>query len=143
MDHRPKTVPIVAAFLFAATAIAAVVGASLPFPNTLSDRLWELNKPAAASFRAVGMISGILLLLLGVGTFAAAVGLLHRKRWAWWFAVVLFAINGAGDVVSLIVTGDWLRSASGVVISSAFLYSLGRGPVRGYFSIHGSGASHT
>ncbi len=133
MEQRPKTVPIVAAFLFAASAIAAVVGASLLFPNTLLDRLWELNKPGAAAFRALGRISGILLLLLGAGTSAAAVGLLQRKKWAWWFAVVLFAIDGAGDVVSLIVTGDWFRSATGVVISSAFLYSLSRYRVRRYF----------
>ena len=134
MEPRPKTVPIVAAFLFAATAIAAVAGASLLFPNPLLDRLWELNKPAEVAFRSLGRLSRVmLLLLLGAGTFAAAVGLFRRKRWAWWFAVILFAINGSGDVVSFIVTGDWLRSASGVVISLAFLYSLYRGRVRRYF----------
>ena len=74
-----------------------------------------------------------MLLLLGAGRFAAAVGLLRRKRWAWWFAVILFAINGSGDVVSFIVTGDWLRGASGVVIASAFLYSLSRCRVRRCF----------
>jgi hypothetical protein len=133
MEQRPKTVPIVAAFLFAAAAIAAVVGGSLLFPNPLLDRLWELNRPGAAAVRSLGRISGILLLLLGAGTFAAAAGLLQRKRWAWWFAVVLFAIDASGDLVSLVVTGDWLRSAAGVVISSAFLYSLSRYPVRRYF----------
>jgi len=40
----------VAAFLFVATVIAAVVGISLLFPNRLMDRLWELNKPGAALF---------------------------------------------------------------------------------------------
>jgi hypothetical protein len=80
----------VAAFLFAATAIAAVVGFSLIWPNALLDRLWELNKPGAAAFRALGgRISGTALLLLGAGTLAAGIGLLERKRWAWWFAVVL------------------------------------------------------
>ena len=133
MDPRPKTVPIVAAFLLAATAIALVVGVSLLFPNTLLDRLWELNKPGAAAFRAMGRISGILLVLLGFTTSAAAFGMVQRKKWAWWLAVVLFAINGCGDVVNLIVTGDWLRSASGVVICSAFLYSLSRCPVKRYF----------
>lgn len=133
MAQRPKTVPIVAGFLFAATAIAAVTGSSLLFPGTLLDRLWELNKPGAAAFRALGSISGILLLLLGAGTFSAAAGLLRRKQWAWWFAVVLFAINGFGDVVSLVVTGDWLRSVSGAAIAGAFLYALGRYPVRRYF----------
>jgi hypothetical protein len=134
MEQRPKTVPVVAAFLFGATAIAAVVGTSLLFPNTLLDRLWELNKPGAAIFHAIGRIAGILLLLLGAGTFAAAVGLLQHKKWAWWFAVVLFAIDGSGDLVSGIVTRDWLRSAAGVAISAAFLYSLSRFRVRRYFN---------
>jgi uncharacterized membrane protein (DUF2068 family) len=120
---------MVAAFLFAATAIAAVAGCSLIWPNALLDRLWELNKPGAAAFRNLGAIAGLALLLLGAGTLAAGAGLLQGKRWAWWFAVVLFAIDGAGDVVSLVVTADWLRSAAGMAICSAFLYALSRSRV--------------
>jgi hypothetical protein len=135
MEQRPRAVPILAAFLFAAAGIAAVVGASLLFPNALLDRLWEFNKPAAAGFRALGRTAGVLLLLLGGATLAAALGLLQRKMWAWWFAVVLFATNGAGDVVSLIVTRDWPRSASGIVISSAFLYALSSSRVKRYFKL--------
>jgi hypothetical protein len=131
--QRPKTVSIVAAFLFAATAIAAVAGISLLFPGTLFDRLWELNKPGAAAFHALGRLSGVLLLVLGVGTSAAAAGLLQGKKWSWWFAMVLFTINGCGDVVSFFATRDILRSGSGVVIASVFLYALSRGRVRRYF----------
>jgi len=130
---RPRTVPIVAAFLFAATGIAAVVGTSLLFPNKLLDQLWELNRPAAAVFHAMGWISGVLLLALGIGTASAATGLLHRRTWAWWFAVALFAVNGSGDAVSLFLTGDWLRDASGVAVAAAFLLALLRPPVRQYF----------
>ncbi|MBZ5725851.1 MAG: hypothetical protein LAP87_12745 [Acidobacteriia bacterium] len=60
-----KAIPIVAAFLFAAAVVAAVVGASLLFPNPLLDRLWELNRPGAALFHALGWIAGVLLMLLG------------------------------------------------------------------------------
>ena len=41
-----------AAFLFAATAFAAVAGVWLIWPNALLDRLWELNKPGAAAVDA-------------------------------------------------------------------------------------------
>jgi hypothetical protein len=133
MNQRPRTVPVVAAFLLAATVIAAVVGVSLLFPNAFLDRIWQLNKPAEAVFRASRSISGSFLLLLGAGTCAAAIGLLRRRKWAWWFAVVLFAVDGSGDIVSLIVTGDWFRSASGAVISAMFLYFLCRDAVRNYF----------
>jgi hypothetical protein len=132
VESRPTAVAVVAAFLFIATVIAFVVGGSLLVPNPIIDWLWTLNEPASAEFRAVGRISGIPLLLLGVGTFAAANGLLRGKAWAWWFSVVLFIVNGIGDLVSFIVTGDWLRSASGVVIASAFLWLLSSRQVREY-----------
>jgi hypothetical protein len=133
-QQRPKTVTIVATFLFAASGIAAVVGMSLIFPNRLLDRLWELNRPGAAVIRAIGRISGVLLLALGIGAAAAAIGLLHRRKWAWWFAVVLFTINGSGDVLALFATGDLLRSAFGVAVSATFLYLLTRTHVRRYFT---------
>ena len=137
INQRPKTVSVVAAFLCAASAMAVVAGVSLIFPHTVLDRLWELNKPGAAAFRAMGSISGALLLLLGSGTSAAAVGLVRGRKWAWWFAVVLFAINGCGDVVSWVVTGDWLKSASGVAIGCGFLYALSRTRVKRYFEANG------
>ena len=127
---RPKAVTTVAIFLFFASAIAFIVGASLLFPNPLMDRLWALNKPGEAAFRAMGRIAGVPLVLLGLGTFAAGRGLLEGKKWAWWFAGAVFAVNGIGDIVSFILTGDWIRSASGVVISAAVLIVLGRKPVR-------------
>jgi len=133
MDQRPKTVPIVAAFLFFATAIAVVAGVSLLFPSPLMDRLWTLNKPAEATFRSLGRISGLPLLAIAAVTWAAGIGMVQRKKWSWWLAVVLFAISGIGDAVSVTVTGDWLRSASGVVISGVFIYALSRRRVREYF----------
>lgn len=131
---RPKTVVIVAGFLFIAAVIAAVVGTSLLFPNRALERLWELNPAAAPAFHSLGRIPGLLLLALALATFAAARGLLHRQQWAWWFAVLLFVINGVGDVVSFLATGDALRSISGVAIATAFLYALTRASVRQYFS---------
>jgi uncharacterized membrane protein (DUF2068 family) len=130
---RPTTVPIVATFLFAATGIAAVVGTSLIFPNTLLDRIWELNRPGAVAFHALGRISGVLLFALGIGTAAAAIGLLHGRKWAWWFAIALFAIDACGDVVALFATGDSLRSAFGIAVSATFLYFLTRPRVKEYF----------
>ena len=130
---RQGTEPIVAGFLFAATLLAVVVGLSLLFPNRLLDRLWELNKPGAAAFRAMGKASGLLLLALGIGTAAAGLGLLRGRPWAWWFAIVLFTVNGCGDVVGLVATRDWLRSGSGVAVAAAFVYSLTRPRVRSYF----------
>ncbi len=110
-----------------------MVGTSLLFPGLFLDRLWELNPQGAAAFRALGRISGVLLWGLGAGACAAGLGLLRGRKWAWWFAVVLFAVDGSGDVVSYFLIGDWPRSVSGVAVSSAFLYALSRTRVRRYF----------
>jgi hypothetical protein len=131
--QRPRTIPVVAAFLFIATAIAAIVGVSLLCQSPFLDGLWELNKPAERAFRAHSTVFGLFLLLLSAGTLISGVGLLLRQRWAWWFAVVLFAINGGGDLVNLGATRDWLKSVSGVLVCAAFLYLLVRTPVRRYF----------
>ena len=130
---RPKTIPIVSAFLFAATVIASVVGVSLLFPNRLLDRLWKLNPEGAALFHSIGPVSGVFLLALAVGTFAAARGLLGGRRWAWWFSVALFAIDACGNVVSFFLIHDALRAATGAMVSSAFVFALCRSPVRRYF----------
>jgi len=115
--------------------MAAVTGASLLFPGPFWNGLWALNPPAAAAFRSVGWISGALLIALGIGTAAAGAGLLRRKKWAWWFAVALFAINGCGDAASFPITGDLLKSAAGVAAACAFLYALTRPAVRHYFGV--------
>ena len=133
MEQRPKAISIIAGFLFAATAVAAVVGTSLLFPGKLVDWLSQFNKPAMAAFQMVGRLSGVLLMALALGTAVVAIGLLQRKTWAWWFAVVLFSVNGCGDLVSFYVTGDALRRISGVAICSAFLCALSRQRVRSYF----------
>jgi hypothetical protein len=132
-ERNPKAVSVVAAFLFAASVVAVVVGASLLFPNPLLDRLWELNRPAAAAFRTAGKPVGALLWMLGAGAFAVARGLLRRCIWAWWFALILFAVNGAGDLVTFLITGDWLRSVSGIAVCAVFVSLLCRRDVRRTF----------
>jgi hypothetical protein len=97
------------------------------------DRLWELNKPGAALFRAIGWPAGVFLPALAVGTCAPAFALLRRKRWVWWFAVVLFTIDTCGNLVTFLMTGDALRSISGAVISAAFLWCLVGRRTRRYF----------
>lgn len=134
-QNRPKTIPIVAAFLFCATVIASVVGVSLLFPNRLLDSLWKLNPEGAVLFHSIGPVSGVFLLALAVGTSAAARGLLGGRLWAWWFSVALFAIDAGGNVVSFFLIHDALRAATGAMISSIFLIALCRPTVRHYFFV--------
>src|SRR5262249_47640501 len=133
MLSRPIAVTVVAAFLFLATAIAAVVGIALLFPGPLGDRIWELNEPGAQFFHSLGQSSGLLLLALACRTFSAAIGLLRGRRWAWWFAVVLLAVQVCGDLAGYFVIYDAIRAVLGVGVSLIFLCLLALRPVRDYF----------
>jgi hypothetical protein len=82
MSQRPGSISVVAAFLFAATVIAATVGVSLLGKSPLFERLWELIKPAERAFRAHSTVFGILRLVLSAAALASGVGLLQRRRWA-------------------------------------------------------------
>ena len=115
---------VIAAFLIAATVVALVVGFGLLFPGRLLDWLAQFNRPAMEGFEALGRWSGALLLLLACFTAIAASGLIRGKKWGWWMAVGLFAVNGCGDVVGYAVARDAWRSGSGIAICSAFLYAL-------------------
>jgi hypothetical protein len=131
---KPPAVVIIAWFLFAATAIAVVVGCAILFPGELLQWMAQFNKPGMAVFRAMGRPAGTMLLTLAAMTLVAAIGLLRGRKWAWWMAAALFTINGVGDVVSFFITRDALRSASGILICAAFLYTLSRDRVRRYFN---------
>ena len=131
--HRPRTISVIASFLFAATIVAFIIGESLLFPNALLDYVWRFNPEGAALFHSIGRVSGVFLLGLSVGTFFAALGLLRGRPWAWWFAVFLFAIDSAGNIVSYFFVHDALRSIFGTIISGTFLFFLCRESVRGHF----------
>jgi hypothetical protein len=131
----PAPVRTVAIVLFLATMMAFLTGSSLLFPNLGWHRLWELNRPAYAflSQNRLQSIAGALLLALGIVTATAGAGLLRGKRWAWWIAVGVFAINGLGDLLTLVVRRDMVKGGSGVLIASLFLFQLMRSGTKRYF----------
>jgi hypothetical protein len=133
MKRRPGPVVVVTTFIFFAAAVALLTGVSLLFPNPIWSRLWDLNRPAYIAFERFGRTAGIPLLALGVVTGIAGTCLIKGKKWAWWFAISLFAINGLGDLVALLLTRDLVKGGSGVLIAVAFLFYLTRPNVNRYF----------
>ena len=127
---KPISVAIVAAFLWGAMLIALAVGLALLCPNTFLDRMWVYNRTAHSAFQAGGRIIGVGFLLLGSAAGVTARSLSRGRRWAWWVAILIFALNGIGDLYGLFATGDLIRSGSGLVIAMAFLFVLLRRRVR-------------
>jgi hypothetical protein len=132
---RPFTVLAVAAALFFATAASCVTGISLLFPYSALSWIWELNRPAYIAFARLGRFPGLLLLALAVLCGAMAVGLLKRKRWAWWAAGFLFGVHCLGDLVTLVLYRDVVKGASGILIASLFLLCLLTPATRRYFDV--------
>ena len=122
--------PTLAALLFLAALIALVTGLALLLPGPAWIPMWNLNREAFDSFRRLGGVAEAFLLALAIIAAAAAVGLLMHKRWAWWIALLLFAANGAGDLVSMVRTHDVVRFGSGVFIAAGFIFLLALPPVR-------------
>jgi hypothetical protein len=83
-----------------------------------------LNREAYESFHRLGWIAVASLLVLGCVAGAAAIGLLLHRRWAWWIALVIFFGNGAGDLISLIRTGELIHFGSGILIAAGFVFLL-------------------
>ena len=122
--------PTLAALLFLAALIALITGLALVFPGPIWIPMWNLNREAYESFHHLGWIAIGFLFVLAVVCASAAAGLLLRKRWAWWIALLLFAANGAGDVVSLVRTHEAARFGSGVLIAASFIALLSLPQVR-------------
>jgi hypothetical protein len=133
-EKRPKAVLVVVAFLLFATGMAAAVGTALLFPGSRWEWLWNLNRAAYEQFQVIGRSAGVFLYAVGLATAAAATGLLRGRKWSWWMALAVFAVNCLGDIVSLFVTGEWVKSAVGVVVSGSFVAALISGSVRDYVS---------
>ena len=134
MASRPPAITVVALFLFAAACLAVVVGCVLLFPGAASDWIWKLNEPGAGFFRAAGRSPGLALLALGLAIFFAALGLLRGRPWAWWFAVMLFCVQIAGDIAAYIMIRDGLRAATGIAVPTILLWLLLPAPSRRHCS---------
>jgi hypothetical protein len=131
--NKPIPVWIVAGFAWFAAFISLLVGIVLLFPGSGFDRIWQWNQPAHVAFQSMGKWVGAAFLVLVIPAGIIAIGFSRGRRWAWWAAVVMFVVNGLGDVGSLIVMRDYVRVGSGIVVDGIFLMILFGRAVRGYF----------
>jgi hypothetical protein len=53
-------------------------------------------------------------------------------KWAWWVVLIVFLINGIGDVISVVFRGG-INGISKIIIISAFIIYLIRPNIKKYF----------
>lgn len=122
--------PALGALLFLAALIALTTGLALIFPGPMWDPMWNLNPEAYQTFSRLGRIAELSLFGLACLSVVTGAGLVRRKRWAWWFALIGLAANGVGDLVSVFRTHNVARFGSGVLIAAGFVFLLAIPPVR-------------
>jgi hypothetical protein len=133
LPKRPVGILIVGIFLLAGTVIAIVTGVSLAHPGTFLDPIWNLNRIAYVQFAFLGKLAGYLLLGIALITGLAGYGLPKARKWAWWMAVSIFAVNGAGDAVNIFI-GESLKGIVGLVIAGCFLFYMFRPATKAFFA---------
>jgi hypothetical protein len=134
METRPEGVLIVAIIVFIAALLALIVGITIFVPGTPLDMIWTLKNSFPTGFRSssTGIIFGYFIVILGLILISAVWGLLKRMKWAWWVVLIVFLINGIGDVIS-VVFGGGINGISGIIIISAFIIYLTRPNIKKYF----------
>ena len=122
--------PTLGAGAFLAALIAIITGIALAFPGPAWAPMWSLNPQAHEAFTRLGWTAVPLLGVLACLSALAGAGLILRKRWAWRLALLGLSVNGAGDLASLILTHQFVRFGSGILIAAGFIFLLALPPVR-------------
>jgi hypothetical protein len=119
-----------AVFAFFAALVAILTAIALVFPGPFWTPMWNLNPEAFQTFHRLGRIAELLLFVLACASSVTGVGLLRRRRWAWWLAFLGMAANGIGDLLSMVLTHQLVRFGSGVLVAAGFILLLALPPVR-------------
>lgn len=137
----PGTVILIGIVMFVAAAMAAWVAYSLISADEVFLTLVAMLRPGLMVLAEHGRLFGALFVLLALIVAYAAMGFLRGQRWAWWFAVALFAASGCGDVMSFFATHDLVRSGGGLVVVTTFLVLLNGNSVKRYCAVSGNAQS--
>ena len=121
-----------ALFCLFGACMSGLAAVTLAWPGTPLDRVWELNPTGHAELVAAGPLAAMGMAILSPVMVVIAIGLLARRRWAYWAAVVGLVVNATGDAVAAVVRGD-ARTLIGVPIAGFFVYWLLRPSVRARF----------
>lgn len=122
----------VGVFLFFGALMALLAAVTLLRPGTLLDQAWQLNPVAYALLFPRRLMFGPMFAVLSFALLCTGFGWFRRRRWGWRLAVIIIAIQVAGDLANLL-RGDLLRGAAGFLIASALLFYLLRPGIRSAF----------
>ena len=120
---RPHGITALSFFFLFGAVMSGLAAVMLLFPGSILEPLWRLNPRAHEGFAAMGWRAVILMAVVCVACGTTALGLRRRKRWGYWTALAILAINLAGDTANAAIAHDW-RSLLGLPIGAAMMMYL-------------------
>ena len=119
--------------LFAIGTCASFISAvSLLFPGSFLEPIWRLNPQARETFTHLAAWAIVLMVIVCIACFSTVVGLWRRRRWGYWLAVLMLAINLFGDLIN-VLSGAEPRAIIGVPVALLILVYLSRRSIRDRF----------
>jgi hypothetical protein len=135
--RRPGGIAALSVFFGAGAAISLTSAVSLLFPGGFLEPMWRLNPRAHAAFGGMGPWAPALLAGVGAACASAALGLWRGERWGHRLAIVLIAVNLAGDLIN-VALGIEPRALVGVPVAVLILVFLCSARVRQFFKAPGA-----
>ncbi len=129
---RPLGIFLIAIFFGLATCILLGAGLALLFPGSEMEAIWRLYPARRAPLMQYRDWLGPGFLTLGFTMACASAGCFRWRIWGWRLAVAVFALNGIGDAVQLLM-GRIIEGGVGVLAAGLFLFYLARTNVRQVF----------
>src|ERR1035438_7512346 len=120
---RPFGITALGFFFLFGAVMSGLAAVMLLFPESMLDPLWRLNPHARSGFAAIGLWAVLLMLVVCVACGTAALGLQRCKRWGYWTALTILAINLAGDAANALIAHDW-HTLIGLPIGGAMIVYL-------------------
>jgi hypothetical protein len=137
---KPIGFYLIGMFLALAIFILEVSGFSLLLPGTFLDNVWIGQAQKYAQLIPYKYPVGVGFMILGVVFTVTVFGWFKCLKWGWWMAIIIFAVNGIGDAVSLI-NGDLKSGLIGVSIAVGIIFYLARPAVKKLFEKGGRQAT--
>jgi len=131
-SRRALTPVLVGSFLALAAAIRLVTAISLWHRGTFLDRIWQYRPREHLELLRVGGAAPALFFAFSIVIAVTSVDCFGRRRWGWWFAISIFAIDGLAAFIRAFIDSP-IDGALGTVFSLALVWSLSRPRVRVLF----------
>ena len=125
-------VSLMGVFFAVATCILVSVGLALLFPGSAMELVWKTYPARRALLMPYRSLLGPGFLTLAVAMAFAGIGCFRQRKWGWWLAVAIFAINGLSDA-GQVVLGHTIEGGIGVVVAGAILFYLSLPKTRAAF----------